>query len=131
MDQKQGKRIFVFGSNTEGRHGAGAAKTAREQHKAIYGVPMGLQGDAYGIITKHLPGGERSVELVFIRAQISCFIYFASKRLDLHFYVTRIGCGHAGFTEAEIAPMFRDYQVVCNIELCPEFKQYLELHPQR
>lgn len=29
--------IFVFGSNPEGRHGAGAAKVARNQFGAIYG----------------------------------------------------------------------------------------------
>ena len=35
--------IFVFGSNLEGRHGLGAAKTAREKFGAIYGCPEGLQ----------------------------------------------------------------------------------------
>ena len=56
-------QIFVFGSNTEGIHGSGAAHAARKNFKAIYSVPMGLQGQSYGIITKHLPGGMRSVTL--------------------------------------------------------------------
>jgi len=34
--------IFVFGSNSEGRHGAGAAKVARNQFGAIYGQSEGL-----------------------------------------------------------------------------------------
>ena len=46
--------IFVFGSNTEGRHGAGAAKVAREQFGAIYGQCQGLQGNAYALPTKDL-----------------------------------------------------------------------------
>ena len=46
--------IFVFGSNTEGRHGAGAAKIAREQFGAIYGQGEGLQGNAYALPTKDL-----------------------------------------------------------------------------
>lgn len=46
--------IFVFGSNPEGRHGAGAAKVAREQFGAIYGQGEGLQGNAYALPTKDL-----------------------------------------------------------------------------
>ena len=46
--------IFVFGSNPEGRHGAGAAKVAREQFGAKYGIGEGLQGNSYAIPTKDL-----------------------------------------------------------------------------
>lgn len=46
--------IFVFGSNPEGRHGAGAAKIARQQFGAIYGQGEGLQGHAYALPTKDL-----------------------------------------------------------------------------
>ena len=46
--------IFVFGSNPEGRHGAGAAKVAREKFGAIYGQGQGLQGNAYALPTKDL-----------------------------------------------------------------------------
>jgi hypothetical protein len=46
--------IFVFGSNPEGRHGAGSAKTAREKFGAIRGQGEGLQGNSYAIPTKDL-----------------------------------------------------------------------------
>lgn len=46
--------IFVFGSNPEGRHGAGAAKIARNKFGAIYGQGEGLQGNAYALPTKDL-----------------------------------------------------------------------------
>ena len=46
--------VFVFGSNPEGRHGAGAAKVARERFGAVYGQGEGLQGNAYAIPTKDL-----------------------------------------------------------------------------
>jgi hypothetical protein len=46
--------VFVFGSNPEGRHGAGAAKVAREKFGAIYGQGEGLQGHAYALPTKDL-----------------------------------------------------------------------------
>jgi hypothetical protein len=46
--------IFVFGSNPEGRHGAGAAKIAVDSFGAIYGQGEGLQGNAYALPTKDL-----------------------------------------------------------------------------
>lgn len=46
--------IFVFGSNTEGRHGAGSARVALKQFGAIYGAPSGLQGQSYALITTDL-----------------------------------------------------------------------------
>lgn len=51
---KERSQIFVFGSNPEGRHGAGAAKVAVEQHGAKYGQGEGLQGNAYALPTKDL-----------------------------------------------------------------------------
>ena len=47
-------QIFVFGSNTQGRHGAGAALIAKQKFGAIYGKAEGLQGQSYAIITKDL-----------------------------------------------------------------------------
>ena len=47
-------QIFVFGSNTQGRHGKGAALTARLRFGAIYGNPEGIQGKSFAIITKDL-----------------------------------------------------------------------------
>ena len=46
--------VFVFGSNPEGKHGLGAAKTAREQFGAQYGVGEGMTGNAYALPTKDL-----------------------------------------------------------------------------
>lgn len=46
--------IFVFGSNTQGRHGKGAALLAKNKFGAIYGQAKGLQGQSYAIITKDL-----------------------------------------------------------------------------
>jgi hypothetical protein len=46
--------VFVFGSNPEGRHGAGTAKIAKEQFGAIYGQGEGLQGNSYALPTKDL-----------------------------------------------------------------------------
>lgn len=96
--------IFVFGSNLAGRHGAGAARFALEEHGAIYGQGIGLQGQSYGIPTKD--EWLRTRGLVEIERSVIDFIAFAESRPDLTFYVTPIGCGLAGYKRAQIRPMF-------------------------
>lgn len=100
------RQIFVFGSNTEGRHGKGAALEAKKYHGAIYGQAEGLQGDSYAIITKDLSKGRRSISLDQIYSQIEKFIVFACDHPYWIFNVSPIGCGLAGYTPEEIAPMF-------------------------
>lgn len=101
--------IFVFGSNTQGRHGKGAALTAKRLFAAKYGQPEGLQGRAYGIITKDISKGNRlrSISLMQIRKGIRKFYEFARENRHLNFYVTRIGCGLAGYSEEEIQIQFQ------------------------
>lgn len=48
--------IFVFGSNPEGRHGAGSAKAALA-FGAVYGVGRGLSGQTYALVTVNLKAG--------------------------------------------------------------------------
>jgi hypothetical protein len=96
--------IFVFGSNLAGRHGKGAALYARQYHGAIYGQGIGLQGDSYGIPTKDEK--IRTLPLHRIAEYVDQFIQFATEHPELNFFVTRIGCGFAGYTDDEIAPMF-------------------------
>lgn len=107
--------IFVFGSNTEGKHGKGAALFALKHRGAIYGKAKGLQGSSYAIITKDLKKGERSVSLESIKEQVDEFIQFAIDNPNLKFQVTPIGCGLAGFNVTEIAPMFKN--VPSNVNL--------------
>ena len=47
-------QIYVFGSNTEGRHGKGSALIALQEFGAKYGQASGMQGRSYAIITKDL-----------------------------------------------------------------------------
>lgn len=100
--------IFVFGSNTEGRHGAGAALAAKTFHGAIYSIPRGPQGGSYAIVTKDLSKGTRSIPLVQIRQEVLMFLGYAAGHPNDIFNVSPIGCGLAGYTPEEIAPMFKD-----------------------
>ena len=100
------REIFTFGSNEAGRHGAGAAKFAKENHGAIYGQGIGLQGNSYAIPTKNK--NLVTLPLAVIKSYVKDFIKFANDNPDIKFKVTRIGCGLAGYTDDEIGPMFSE-----------------------
>lgn len=98
--------VFVFGSNTAGRHGAGAALHAKRHYGAIYGRGEGIQGSSYAIPTKD--HNLKVLSLDKIKAYVDNFIKYANSNKDLIFMVTRIGCGLAGYKDSDIAPMFKD-----------------------
>lgn len=114
--------IFVFGSNLAGRHGAGAAKFAKDKHGAIYGVGEGIQGNSYGIPTKDRNLAVRP--LTEIENSVILFLQFANTHSELIFNVTPIGCGLAGYKYEQIASMFRNHPKNVNLPL--EFKRVLE-----
>lgn len=119
--------IFVFGSNLEGFHGAGAAKAALDYHGAQMGNAEGLQGNAYAIPTKgrlsQLTKRFSRLELWQIAAHVAAFKMLAFSRPDLTFKVTKIGCGLAGHRYADIAPMFAGSPA--NVKLPHEFQQVI------
>ena len=110
--------IFVFGSNLHGAHGGGAAWVAWRQFGAIMGQGVGLQGQSYAIPT--MQGGVETIE-----PYVTAFIAFAKAHPELFFYVTRIGCGIAGFRDNEIAPLFAEALGVENICLPESFVKVL------
>lgn len=92
--------VFVFGSNLDGNHAGGAARTALKWG-AIMGQGEGLQGKTYAIPTMF-----KTVEE--IRPYVNRFIEFAKDNPFKRFLVTKIGCGIAGFKSEEIEPLFED-----------------------
>jgi hypothetical protein len=105
--------IFVFGSNPEGRHGAGAAKVAREQFGAIYGQGEGLQGNAYALPTKDLRVKEdnslRSISPEQIIESIRKLYETARQNPDKQFKVAYRNTDRAslnGYTGLEMIDMF-------------------------
>jgi len=99
IDNLGENEIFVFGSNLSGFHGGGAAELAMEWG-AVWGQGVGLQGQTYAIPT--MQGGVET-----IKPYVDDFLSFAKSHPELKFLVTEIGCGIAGFTVKEIAPLFK------------------------
>lgn len=113
--------IFVFGSNLAGRHGGGAARTAFEKFGAVWGVGDGPTGRCYAIPTMH--GGVDE-----IKPYVDKFLQYAKDHPMYRFLVTRVGCGIAGFTDEEIAPLFLEAIRIPNITLPRKwFHIYLDL----
>lgn len=97
--------IFVFGSNLKGVHGAGAAKVAAEQFGAVHGVGVGLRGQSYAIPTKRT--WRESLTLEEIEQHVSDFVRHCNSDWSNFYFITRVGCGLAGYTDSVIAPMFK------------------------
>ncbi len=111
-------QIFCFGSNEHGKHGKGAAKQAMKWG-AKYGVGEGLMGRTYGLPTKD--SRMRTLPLRSIRKYIKTYLEFAESRKDLTFLTTPIGCGLAGYSAKDIAPLFFEFDIPDNVHLPEEF----------
>ncbi len=115
--------IFVFGSNLLGIHKRGAALSALQNHGAILGQGVGLQGTSYAIPTKANP--RRSLELVSINKHVADFLAYAHYTPENTYYVTKIGCGLAGWEPCQIAPMFRLVKFLGNVKLPQDFIEFI------
>lgn len=123
IDKDNPNHIFVFGSNTEGRHGKGAALYARKNHGAIYGQSTGLQGNSYAVVTKNLnpnlgiPFGRRSIDIDFIEEDLFYLWQFAKSNSHLTFFLSRIGTGNAGYTFDEMYNIISKFNWPENVDL--------------
>lgn len=107
--------IFVFGSNTAGVHGAGAAKTALEFYGAVPGKGEGAMGHAYAIPTRTFENGRlTTLPLNTVTESVQRFLHEAGNHPG-PFYLTRIGCGLAGFEDDTMADLFKDAPSNCLI----------------
>ena len=101
--------IFVFGSNIQGAHGGGAAWFAHKRFGAEWGVGEGLTGRTYALPTME---GEMS-----LKRAVDHFVDCAKQHPELTFLVTAVGCGIAGYTAAEVAPLFKEAASLENVYL--------------
>ena len=111
------KEIFVFGSNIQGMHMGGTARVAYNKFGAEWGNGEGLQGQSYALPT--MEGLESTKQAV------NHFQECAKEHPDLKFYVTPVGCGIAGYSPEEIAPMFNDAAHFENVYLPISFWKVL------
>ena len=119
IDHLEENEIFVFGSNAGGFHGGGAAAHAMRRFGAIWGQGEGLQGQSYAIPT--IAG------IAEMSTAIQRFTLFAAEHSNMRFLVTRIGCGIAGYSANQVAPLFKECIPLENVALPSDFWDVLGL----
>lgn len=105
--------IFVFGSNEIGVHGGGAARVAYDKFGAQWRVGVGVAGSTYALPTKDM--FLKSLPIETIKVYIRAFVGYVLEHPEKTFYLTKIGCGLAGFSVKEISGAF--WQVVEGFEI--------------
>jgi len=116
--------IFVFGSNSQGHHGRGAALIAYKQFGAKYGKGAGIQGQSFAIPTCYWRGNKLMPSyLEDIKAYVDLSLIVFKANPENTYLVTRIGCGLARYKDEQIAPMFKDAPPNCIFS--PKWKPFL------
>jgi len=129
INKLENNQIFVFGSNTQGRHGKGSALFARQKFGAIYGQPKGLQGQSYAIVTKDLKKRKHpSIKSSDIIDQIKELYLFAKENSELEFVVAYSGTKENlnGYSNQEMADMFSNIEIPKNIIFEYEFYKLIK-----
>lgn len=80
---------------------------------AVWGVGEGLTGRSYALPTMEGPDN--------LRKAVERFTNFAREHAGLQFYVTLVGCGIAGYTPEEVAPLFEAAASLGNVNLSLSF----------
>jgi hypothetical protein len=129
IDLKKGLepgQVIVFGSNYAGIHGAGLA---RDVHQAL-GFPMGLgfgfneEMNAFAFATKDK--NIKTLSLEEIETLVDVLEYNIKNDSNLHFLITEVGCGLAGYEPKDIAPLFRDISKLPNVSLPKRFWEIIK-----
>jgi len=128
INSLESNQIFVFGSNTEGRHGKGAALVAKQKFGANYGQAEGLQGQSYGIITKDLTKTDHPSRTADqIKEQIIKLYEFAKQNPDKEFVIAYSGEGTNlnAYSSQEMANMFGSFDIPNNVIFEEKFNKLL------
>ena len=96
--------IFVFGSNTAGRHGAGAARQAHLQFGAELGCGEGLTGQSYAFPT--LDAALRQLPRAALEQSRDRLYRTCTENPEKRFLLTKVGCGLAGYPEVFMQSFF-------------------------
>lgn len=108
ITELQDNEVFVFGSNEEGLHMGGAANVAYHKFGAVWGEGEGHHGQSYAIPT--LDSKLSKITRTELKRYISEFVGYVLMNQNLTFYLTKIGCGIAGWDIEDVKELF--WQVI-------------------
>lgn len=126
-------QVFVFGSNTQGRHGKGAALVARNNFGAVYGQAEGIQGRSFAIITKDLTSRtqpSRTPEQ--IKEQIHKLYEYTKQNPGKEFLVaySASGTNLNFYSNDQMAEMFASENIPNNIVFEEGFNKLVQKYEQ-
>jgi len=122
-------QIYVFGSNTQGRHGKGSALTAKQRFGAIQFKAYGPQGQSYAIVTKDLTKQVHpSISKFVIKMQIQKLYEYAVQNPQLEFFIVYSGIGENlnNYSHVEMAQMFKTSAIPPNIIFRDTFAEIIK-----
>ncbi len=111
--------IFIFGSNLAGRHGAGAAKVAKDKFDAVYGIGKGLTGRCYAFPTKDKY--IKTLPINLLKEEFIDLFTCCEDFPEYTFLLTKVGCGLAGHSVKDIVGCFKDLPIPANLVMPAEF----------
>ncbi len=143
IESLQPNQIFVFGSNPQGRHGAGAAQQAKNKFGAVQLVGRGLKNQTYALVTKNLTAGfvekqtgikyekagEKSLTPEQIESNIKELYNVALQNPDKEFLVAYSVDGKKnlnGYTDQDMANMFSAFPIPNNMVFEKGFSKLLQ-----
>lgn len=109
--------VFVFGSNTAGRHAGGAARQAHRDFDAEWGVGEGPTGRCYAFPT--LDEEHRRLPMTALVGCRERFYDHVRAHADRTFLLTAVGTGIAGYPTETMSAVFVDPPD--NVRLPPEW----------
>jgi len=112
------KDVFVFGSNIQGIHNGGAAQFALMHFGAMMKQSEGIQGQSYAIPTD----GNTFEEL---KEAVGRFTDYVVMHPQNKFMLTAVGCGAAGYSVEQIAPLFKQAYSFGNVYVPKDFLKYV------
>jgi predicted SprT family Zn-dependent metalloprotease len=143
IESLQPNQIFVFGSNPQGRHGAGAAQQAKNKFGAVQLVGRGLKNQTYALVTKNLTAGfveketgikyekagEKSLTPEQIESNIKELYNVALQNPDKEFLVAYSVDDKKnlnGYTDQDMANMFSAFPIPNNMVFEEGFSKLLQ-----
>jgi hypothetical protein len=119
--------VLVVPTNEAGRHGAGLALFAAKNFGLKYGHSWHLCGRCFGLPTKDKNISTLPIE--DIKDYVDGFLVWSQKpickELKYIFLLPEIGCGLAGYTPEQIAPLFRAAIDLPNVHMPKRFWEVL------
>ncbi len=118
----------LIGTNEAGIHGAGIAEYAYKHWGAVLGQGFGPMSNCFGLPTKDWE--VHTLPLDRIAFYVSRYIDWVKiiRNGRWTHYVTKIGCGLAGYTPKDIAMMFSPLRYTRNVYLPKEFIEIIDIN---